>query len=188
MNWSSEVSQLGTVLLAAMLGGIIGLEREFARKAAGLRTHVFVSAGSALLVVLSNAIVANIALVDDDKLSADPIRMVQAIVIAISFLGAGTIAHERGREIEGLTTAGSIYITAGIGIAVAVHELVLAVGTVLMTLIILLCIGRIEKQLSHPPVSHQPASSDAPEPSSSEHDSARSIGPRWVDSVKSVSQ
>ncbi len=152
MDIQSELYQLGIVLLAAVFGGLIGLEREFAGKAAGLRTHVFVSAGSALLVLLSNSIVNSYSsngAAFGEGLSADPIRIVQAIVIAISFLGAGTIVHERGKEIEGLTTAGSIYMTAGVGIAVAVHEIVLAAGTVIMAVVILWCIGRIEKRFAN---------------------------------------
>ena len=144
MTWMAEINQLGTVLLAGSLGAIVGLERELARKAAGLRTHVFVSAGSALLVLLSDSIVNSFASVSGEQISADPIRIVQAIVIGISFLGAGTIVHEHGREIEGLTTAGSIYMTAGVGIAVAVGEPILALGTAILSVIVLWLIGRIE--------------------------------------------
>ncbi len=74
-------------------------------------------------------------------------RLIQAILIDISFLGTGTIIHEAGNRVEGLTTAASIFLTAGIGIAVAVRHWVLAVGTTLFGVLILVLIGWVEGRL-----------------------------------------
>jgi putative Mg2+ transporter-C (MgtC) family protein len=95
---------------AAFLGGLIGAEREWARKAAGLRTHMTVALGSAafVLIVLESGATA-------DALS----RAIQGIAAGIGFIGAGTIL-KRGTEedIQGLTTAASIWLTAAVGVAV----------------------------------------------------------------------
>ncbi|MFG0334841.1 MAG: MgtC/SapB family protein, partial [Maioricimonas sp. JB049] len=119
MNLPPDVDSIMLVALAGLLGGVIGFEREIADKPAGLRTHIFVAAAAALLVLLAEGAVDFFQQTGSDtQIEADPIRIIQAIVIGISFLGAGTIVHRRGEEVEGLTTAASIFLTASIGIAV----------------------------------------------------------------------
>jgi putative Mg2+ transporter-C (MgtC) family protein len=146
MDWFSDLPQLGLIALAGALGGLIGLEREFADKPAGLRTHFLVGAGSALLMVLGDAVIEEFQQQAEVRRSiqADPIRVIQAIVVGISFLGAGTIIHERGR-VEGLTTAASIFLTAGIGVAVAADRIRLAIGVTLLALVVLLVVGYVER-------------------------------------------
>ncbi|QDV23143.1 MgtC/SapB family protein [Aureliella helgolandensis] len=139
---------LGTVVLAGALGAIVGAERELSGKPAGLRTHLFVSAGAALLILLSDSAVQKFVEQNQQHVSADPIRVIQAIVVGISFLGAGTIIHERGQRVEGLTTAASIFITAGIGIAVATDHVVLATGTALGAVLVLWLMGRLERRIA----------------------------------------
>jgi putative Mg2+ transporter-C (MgtC) family protein len=150
MDWSAELPLLARVLIAGGLGAIVGLERELSRKPAGLRTHVFVSAGSALLVLMSEIVVLEFSTANSDSISADPIRVIQAIVVGISFLGTGTIIHQRGQEIEGLTTAASIFLTSGIGIAAAVEQYILAGGTALFAVIVLYVLGWLERRLGKP--------------------------------------
>jgi putative Mg2+ transporter-C (MgtC) family protein len=147
MNWSTDFQPLLLVIIAAGVGGIVGLEREIQRKSAGLRTHIFVSAGAALLMVSGHAVIASYEQQGTEIVRSDPLRMMQAIIVGISFLGAGTIIHDGGKDIEGLTTAASIFLTAGIGMAIAVEEYVLAIGTALFTVLTLAIIGRIEKYL-----------------------------------------
>jgi putative Mg2+ transporter-C (MgtC) family protein len=147
IDWYDDLLQLGTLLVAAALGGVVGLEREFSGKPAGLRTHIFVSSGAALLMMLGDATVKNFTSENQTQVSADPVRVIQAIVVGISFLGAGTIIHERGQRVEGLTTAASIFLTSGIGIAVAVDQTVLAVGTTLFAVLVLWLIGMIERRI-----------------------------------------
>lgn len=123
------------ILLAMFLGGLIGLERELADKPAGLRTHMLVAGTSTLLVALSDHIVRGLD-VNSDLLRADPIRIVEAVVTGITFLGAGTIIRYK-EEVEGLTTAASLLFVASIGIAIALSQFVIAVGATLLTLLIL---------------------------------------------------
>lgn len=145
---SLDLESFGIVALAGLLGGVIGLERELSDKPAGLRTHIFIASGSALLVVIAEGVMDFFRRDSPTAdLMADPVRVVQAIVIGIGFIGAGTIVHQRDQEVEGLTTAGSIYLTAGIGIAVAVRRIPLAIETTLFALAVLVCIGWIERRL-----------------------------------------
>jgi putative Mg2+ transporter-C (MgtC) family protein len=147
MDWSTELPMLIRVLIAGALGAIVGLERELSQKPAGLRTHVFVSAGSALLMLISQTIVLQFSAQGTNSISADPIRVIQAIVVGISFLGTGTIIHQGDREVEGLTTAASIFLTSGIGIAVAVGQYLLAGGTALFAVIVLYGLGWLEHRM-----------------------------------------
>jgi putative Mg2+ transporter-C (MgtC) family protein len=132
-----ELSLLGKVIVASLLGGLVGLEREFADKPAGLRTHMLVGATSAFLVILAYRAV-NI-LSAEDYLRTDPIRMIEAIVVGISFLGAGTIlkhTHHSEEEVEGLTTSASILSVAAVGIAIGLNNFLLAVGVTMWNLFV----------------------------------------------------
>ncbi len=120
--------RLGAALLA---GAIIGIDREFRKKPAGLRTHALVSLGSAVVVLATIGASAGNA----DAVS----RAVQGIITGIGFLGAGVIMqHEAERRIEGLTTAASIWIAAGLGIACGaglVELALIALGAILVVLV-----------------------------------------------------
>jgi putative Mg2+ transporter-C (MgtC) family protein len=105
---------------------------------------MFVSSGAALFMLLGDAILQSFKEQGHDGIQADPIRVIQAVVIGISFLGTGTIIHQGKDRVEGLTTAAAIFLTAGIGIAVAVDHIVLAVGTTLLAVIVLVLFGWIE--------------------------------------------
>lgn len=137
MDTYTELQLLGKILLAALLGGLVGIEREFAEKPAGLRTHMLVGAVSTLLVGLGTEIVS--AFDQKSLVTADPIRILQAIVVGISFLGAGTILKygaDDQRTVEGLATSASILSVAAIGIAVALDAYILAAGATILNLII----------------------------------------------------
>jgi putative Mg2+ transporter-C (MgtC) family protein len=119
------------VIAATLLGAIVGIERERAGKPAGLRTHMLVSLGTALVVLACAD--ANMSL---DGLS----RVIQGIVTGIGFVGAGTILKlNEQREIQGLTTAAGLWMTAAIGVACGLGGLGLAViGTIVALLILAL--------------------------------------------------
>ncbi|WP_235034012.1 MgtC/SapB family protein [Roseiconus lacunae] len=135
-----------TVLIAGGLGAILGLEREIASKPAGIRTHILVASGSALMMVLGEDIIREYQYVDEEtKLQSDPIRMLQAIVVGISFLGAGTIVHDKEQGVEGLTTAATVFLTAGIGVAVAVDRVRFAVMITAVAIVVLLVVGFLER-------------------------------------------
>lgn len=96
------------LLLATALGAIIGYQRERAGKQAGLRTHVLISAGAALITLVSIYGFGGIA---------DPARVAAGVVVGVGFLGAGVILHREGGIVAGLTTAATIWVVAGIGLA-----------------------------------------------------------------------
>lgn len=145
MNWQLELTGLATVALAGLLGGVIGIEREFADKPAGLRTHFLVAAASALLIVLGGGAVTTFARENPEGvIAADPVRVIQAVVVGISFLGGGTIVRAGTDSVGGLTTAASIFLTAGVGMAVAVGYIMLAVGTALMALFVLVALRYVD--------------------------------------------
>jgi putative Mg2+ transporter-C (MgtC) family protein len=128
-------TRLGIVLIrviaAILLGAVLGIERERAGKPAGLRTHMIVCLGTAVVVLACTEV--NMGL---DGLS----RVIQGIVTGIGFIGAGTILKlNEQREIQGLTTAAGLWMTAAIGVAVGLGALGLAViGTVLTLLVLVL--------------------------------------------------
>lgn len=130
---------IGEVALAMLLGGFIGVERELADKPAGFRTHMLVAGAAALLVGLGDALIHRFNVTAGDGLRSDPIRIVEAIITGISFLGAGTIFRrtDQKEHVEGLTTASSILLSSAIGISVALRQFVLAIGVTLLALIVL---------------------------------------------------
>ncbi|MCR5758336.1 MAG: MgtC/SapB family protein [Selenomonas sp.] len=101
------------LLLACVLGGIIGYERQSRRKSAGLRTNVLVCLGSCLIMVMSIALYQDV----EGKTNADPARLAAQVVSGIGFLGAGAIMKE-GLSVTGLTTAACLWVVAGVGLAV----------------------------------------------------------------------
>ncbi len=147
----SQIRILVSVAIAMVLGAIIGLEREIADKPAGLRTHIIVAGGVTLLVSLSEVIVRYIILREGaDNIQVDPVRIIEAIITGISFIGAGTIIRSRqDGSVEGITTAASILFVAGIGIAVALNQFVLAVGGTLLDLVSLRIIKWISLRLTN---------------------------------------
>ena len=131
------------LLLAMLLAGAIGWERESVGKSAGLRTHMFVGMGAMLFVVLGNAVVERFAGAAS-LVQLDPLRMIEAITTAVGFLGGGVIFVTRSRDrVHGLTTAASIWVTAAIGIAVALERYVLAGGATVLALVVLHVLARI---------------------------------------------
>lgn len=139
------------VALAMLLGGVIGFERETASKPAGFRTHMLVAGSAALLVGIGFTLVdRSVHAQWTDAVTADPIRILQAIIIGVSFLGAGTIFRgKRPDEVQGLTTAASLLMSSGIGIAVALQQFLLAVGVTVLVAIVLRLVGRLEERLHH---------------------------------------
>ena len=118
------------VFVAMILGAVLGYDRERADKPAGLRTHMLVAGAAALLVGLGEIMVTRSnAVLPEGIVRSDPLRIIDAVVTAVSFLGAGTIIrHRKGGDIEGLTTAASILFAAALGICVALDQIFLAVG------------------------------------------------------------
>lgn len=152
-NWLSQLEIAAKVVIAGVLGGAVGLERELANRPAGLRTHAILAAAAALLVGLGDLLVTHFA--DEtlpSALRADPLRIVEAIVTGVAFLGAGTIfRHREERLVEGLTTGASLLLVAAVGVAVAIGQLLLAGLVTLVSLILLHWVGRILNRRQRPP-------------------------------------
>ncbi len=135
MSLEQQFVAVFQLLLSAMLGGIVGLDRERHQHNAGLRTHILVSMGSCLFTSLS------IYAFPGDV----PGRVAEQIITGIGFLGAGTIL-KYGRSIHGLTTAASIWITAAVGMAVGTGAWFLALCGTLLVWFVLAIIHRFEQQ------------------------------------------
>ncbi|MDX1567318.1 MAG: MgtC/SapB family protein [Longimicrobiales bacterium] len=131
---------LGRLLLATLLGGAIGFEREHSGKPAGLRTNILICLGATLITDLS---VAFPGFVPNEFVRADPARLAAQIVSGIGFLGAGTIIQARG-SVTGLTTAATLWVVAAIGIGVGTGSYVEAAGATLLVLVVLVILGRLE--------------------------------------------
>ena len=111
-----EYALIVKVLFAALLGSIIGLEREISRKVAGMRTHALVSLASALFTSIS---------VDGFRqyigtMGYDPSRIISNIIVGIGFIGAGAILRKEGGKVEGTTTAAGLWAVAAIGVTVGI--------------------------------------------------------------------
>ena len=125
------------VLTAALLGGLIGWERERKGRAAGLKTHILVTIGSALFVLAP-------LLADID--GGDVTRVMQGIVSGIGFLGAGAIIKmQKDERVEGLTTAAGIWMTAAIGMATGMGQEMVAVITTVVALMVVSAVPRVLK-------------------------------------------
>src|SRR5476649_213912 len=122
------------LLLAAGLGGAVGIEREIRQKPAGLRTNILIAVGSALFTALSIQIARS---------GGTPDRISAQIVTGIGFLGAGAILRS-GRSVHGMTTAATIWVNAAVGMAAGAGEFLMATMTTVITLIVLAALPPIE--------------------------------------------
>ncbi|TAK04287.1 MgtC/SapB family protein [Patescibacteria group bacterium] len=118
----SSLDILIRLVVAASLGAVIGLEREYRHKPAGVRTDILVALGTAVMTIVS----VEIARFSDSSSAVDVSRVVSQVLPGIGFIGAGTILQAKG-HVEGLTTAASIWLVAGVGMAVGLGLFPLAV-------------------------------------------------------------
>jgi putative Mg2+ transporter-C (MgtC) family protein len=124
----SNLDLAGRLLLAILLGGLVGLERELTGKVAGVRTHISVALGACLFGIVSAYAFRPFGVLprDESSYQVDVTRVASQVVVGIGFLGGGAIL-KLGGSVRGLTTAGSLWVTAAIGLAVAFGELFLSV-------------------------------------------------------------
>ena len=135
----SDAQIITRLLLALVLSGSIGLERQFHRRTAGLRTHILVSLGSCL-IMLTSLYVFDIY---KDKVALDPARIAAGVITGIGFLGAGAIIRDP-EGVKGLTTAASLWVVSGIGLAVGCGFNNAAFYATVLTLVVLLLLRRFE--------------------------------------------
>ena len=134
MNWSGDVL---SIILAVVLGVIIGLEREIRGKAAGLRTNALICLGAAVFTIISERMAGG-----QDSIT----RIAAQIVTGVGFLGAGAVIQDRG-GIHGLTTAATIWLVASIGMACGARLYGLAIITTVLAIVVLLGLAQVEKHL-----------------------------------------
>lgn len=146
---SDQFAVLASVAIAMALGGLIGWERELKDRPAGLRTHMLVAGAAALLVGLGDLLAVHFSAEDYRELvRVDPIRLIEAVVAAVGFLGAGAIFRRgSGGGVSGLTTAASLLMSAAVGIATGTRGYLLACGAALLTLAVLLVLKRVERRI-----------------------------------------
>ena len=143
----SDLELLGRLLIAAVLGGAIGAERELNDQAAGLRTHMLLTIGACLFTLVS-------AYGFGGGVGTDPSRLAAQIVTGIGFLGGGAIVRH-GLTVKGLTTAASIWATASVGVAVGAGDYVLGVGGAALVVGTLVGLRRVSATLQRWGVSRE---------------------------------
>lgn len=150
-----QVQIICQLLLATFLGALVGLEREYKRRAAGLRTHSLVCLGAALFTIIS--LEAFTGWLIKPGVSFDPGRIVSQIVLGIGFIGAGLIIF-RQSQVEGLTTAAGIWVVAAIGVAVGTKLYLIAIFSTFLTLGILAGLRILEEKAiqKSPPTDVEP--------------------------------
>ena len=138
-DWLQSLSMLGRVTLAAVLAGVIGYEREHVQRNAGMRTHILVAIGAALVMCSGEFLMSQFP-----NSSIDPARIGAQVVSGIGFLCAGTIIKE-GISVRGLTTASSLWCVSCVGLAAGCGNYVLAIATTILILIVL----RVLRTMAH---------------------------------------
>lgn len=142
-----DIAMVLRLLLASLLGGVIGLEREIHGRPAGFRTHLLVSLGSCLFCITSiefYRLYGNFS--GTGPIGVDPGRIAAQVVTGIGFLGAGAIIRERA-SVRGLTTAACLWVAAALGIACGIGLFYLAICVTAVALINLLLLQQVEKRL-----------------------------------------
>ncbi len=137
--WGNLLLIFVSLFMAALLSGVIGFEREYHGHSAGLRTHILVAVGSALVMIISiygfdNAVSPN----------RDPARLAAQVVSGIGFLGAGTII-QTGTDIKGLTTATTLWLVMGIGLAAGSGNFIIAIIATVVSFTTLVSLRKVEK-------------------------------------------
>ncbi|HZE26755.1 MAG TPA: MgtC/SapB family protein [Terriglobales bacterium] len=132
-------STIARLVVAAILGGIIGLQRQLRHKPAGLRTNMFICFGSAMFTMLSDQLAGSFG--------GDHTRVAAQIIPGIGFIGAGSILHARG-SVVGLTSAATIFVVASVGMATGGGLYFTAIFATIVILIALALLGRLENRLA----------------------------------------
>ena len=146
MPWQSELMTIAIVAYAMVLGGVIGFERELKDRPAGFRTHMLVAGAAALLVEIGQLVVRDVGAGDAGTLRVDPLRLVEAVISGVAFIGAGTIFARRGEDsVAGITTAASLLMVAVIGVAAGFGQHAVAIGSTVLTLLVLTVLNTVDR-------------------------------------------
>ena len=137
----NEINLILRLIISAILGGMIGIERESAHKPAGIRTHIFVCMGSTLFTLIAISGLRDLSTPE----MFNPAQFIGSILVGVGFIGGGVIMH-RNEHVEGITTAAGLWVASGIGIAVGMGLYVLAISTVILSLMVLLGLERFKSK------------------------------------------
>lgn len=146
MDWIPQLQVVASTAVAMVLGGVIGFERELKNRPAGFRTHMLVAAGASLLIGLGQLVLDDAASsASPPWLRVDPLRLVEAVIAGVAFIGAGTIIGHRGSDrVTGITTAASLLMVAVIGTATGFRYYLLAFSATALTLLVLAVLNLFE--------------------------------------------
>ena len=150
VDWSKGASTIEVVarlLVAILIGGLIGWDRQKSDKPAGLRTHMLVALGSASFTLLGFEVGAHLSPKSGEGF--DPTRVLQGVIGGIGFLGAGSIIQNHG-QVSGLTTAASVWVAGALGSAAGVGAYVLAGVTTVLAFLILAVLAKLDRRSKHP--------------------------------------
>jgi len=147
MDWWSQLQVVIPTAYAMVLGGVIGFERELKDRPAGFRTHMLVAGGASLLIGMGQLALDDPRLLESPSwLQIDPLRLVEAVIAGVAFIGAGTIFGSRGRNsVQGITTAASLLMVAVIGTATGFRYHLLALSATVLTLLVLTVLRVFER-------------------------------------------
>lgn len=145
-SWPWQAQAISKLLLAALLGAVVGIEREHHGRSAGFRTQLLVTMGSALAMIVSLRFGDVYGVGTPDSIRVDPGRVAYGVMGGIGFLGAGTIMHF-GRDIRGLTTAASLWCNAAVGLACGFGMFLVAAFTTCLTLFALIVLNRLDRYI-----------------------------------------
>ena len=129
--------------IAVLVGAAVGWDREKRNKPAGLRTHILVSLAAAVFTVITFELHAEVSRVSRE-ITADPIRIIEAVTSGVAFLAAGAIIRGRG-GVQGLTTGANMWMAGALGVACGAGDYTLAVFGTIFAVIVLVVLGRIEQ-------------------------------------------
>ena len=148
MDWKAQLPVVATTAYAMVLGGVIGYERELKERPAGFRTHMLVAGAAGLLLGLGLLVLADPSLPALKRVQVDPLRLMEAVVAGVAFIGAGTIFSARGRNssVAGITTAASLLMASVIGAAAGLRYYWLAAAATLLSLLVLAALNLIERR------------------------------------------
>ncbi|UJB21561.1 MULTISPECIES: MgtC/SapB family protein [Lysobacter] len=147
MSVMEQLWVVGAAAYAMMLGGAIGYERELKNRPAGFRTHMLVAGASSLLIGMGQLAIADPRFRMPLLINMDPMRLVEAVVAGVSFIGAGTIFASRGgKDVAGITTAASLLMVAVIGACAGLRYHLLALASAMLTLLVLVALDVVERR------------------------------------------
>jgi putative Mg2+ transporter-C (MgtC) family protein len=134
------------LLAAVIVGGAVGFDRELRNKPAGLRTHILISLAAALFTVITFELHQEV-LIANERGTADPIRIIEAVTAGVAFLAAGAIIQSRG-NVRGLTTGANMWLAGALGVTCGSGYYTLALMGTLFAVVVLVVLGRLEQKFA----------------------------------------